>query len=306
MGAVSRGTVSTSRHLGHEELYRLAAGRLVRTGVSVRLRTASLSQDAAAHAQQWGVASLRDISAEALLLAGGGAAILLQVADPRIAAGVAHHSDFATRPLDRLHGTLTYLYVTEFGTPEEAAAIARQVGSTHRSVPGAHDEQLQLWVAATLYWTAIEVHELVLGGRRPTGSDSVRDDEQLLREFATVGTALGMPQSLWPSDTAAFAASWARRQEGLEVGEDALRVARDLLHPSNAPWWMRRLMPTVRLLTTALLPLPLRDAYGLELDAKRWSRLLRFARAVYPRLPRAVRHAPMRRYLRAYRRRAAG
>jgi uncharacterized protein (DUF2236 family) len=68
---------------------------------------------------------------------------------------------------------------------------------------------------------------------------------------------------------------------------------------------MRRLMPTVRLMTTALLPPALRDAYGLELDERRWSRLLRFARAVYPRLPRAMRHAPLRRYLKAYRRSVA-
>ena len=65
-------------------------------------------------------------------------------------------------------------------------------------------------------------------------------------------------------------------------------------------------MPTVRLMTTAILPPTLRDAFGLSLDERRWLRLLRFARAVYPRLPRAVRHAPLRRYLRAYRRRAAG
>jgi uncharacterized protein (DUF2236 family) len=262
----------------------------------------------ACRARQWGVATLRDISAEALLLAGGGAAILLQVADPAIAVGVAQHSDFASRPLDRLHGTLTYLYVSQFGTAEGAAAIARQVGAAHRPVQGAQDEQLQLWVAATLYWTAIEVHELVLGDgvgasdAESAAGASLRDDQRVLREFATVGTALGMPRSLWPVDTAAFAAYWARRQGGLEVGEDARRVARDLLHPSNAPWWMRRLMPTVRLATTALLPAPLRDAYGLELDERRWSGLLRFARAVYPRLPRAVRHAPLRRYLRAYRR----
>jgi uncharacterized protein (DUF2236 family) len=241
------------------------------------------------------VAGLREFSSEALLLAGGGAAILLQVADPAIAAGVAHHSDFATRPLDRLHGTLTYLYVTEFGTPAEAAAIARHVGSAHRPVPGAQDEQLQLWVAATLYQTAVEVHALV---RR---DESVRTDEQLLREFATVGTALGMPRSLWPADTAAFAAYWAARVGRLEVGDDARRVARDLLHPSTGPVWMRLAMPTVRLATAALLPPSLRDAYGLELDERRWSRLLRFARAVYPRLPRVLRHAPLRRYLRAYR-----
>jgi uncharacterized protein (DUF2236 family) len=247
------------------------------------------------------VTRLREFSSEALLLAGGGAAILLQVADPVIAAGVAHHSDFARRPLDRLHGTLTYLYVTEFGTPEEAAAIARQVGAAHRPVPGAQDEQLQLWVAATLYRTAVDVHALVFEDHSLRDA-SVRSDERLLREFAAVGTALGMPQRLWPSDTAAFDAYWEQQLGRLEVGEDARRVARDLLHPSQAPWWMQRLMPTVRLATTALLPPALRDAYGLTLDGRRWSRLLRFARAVYPRLPRAVRHAPLRHYLKAYRR----
>lgn len=259
------------------------------------------------------MAGLRETAAEALLLAGGGAAILLQIGDPVIAAGVAHHSDFATRPLDRLHGTLTYLYVTEFGTSDEAAAIARHVGAAHRPVPGAQDEELQLWVAATLYAMAVDVHALVLGpreaGRRSGaggGEPGIRSDEQLLAEFAQVGTALGMPRRLWPADTAAFAAYWARRVERLEVGDDARRVARDLLHPSTAPWWMRRLMPTVRLVTTALLPRPLRDAYGLELDERRWSRLLRFARTVYPRLPAFVRHAPLRHYLKAYRRSAAG
>ncbi|HWR85066.1 MAG TPA: oxygenase MpaB family protein, partial [Rhodoglobus sp.] len=57
------------------------------------------------------MARIADVSDEAILLAGGGAAILQQLANPVVAAGVAGHSDFAERPLDRLHGTLTYLYV---------------------------------------------------------------------------------------------------------------------------------------------------------------------------------------------------
>ncbi len=64
---------------------------------------------------------MQEVAGEGILLAGGAAAILLQVADPRVAAGIAAHSDFADRPLDRLHATLTYLYVTAYGTDAEAA-----------------------------------------------------------------------------------------------------------------------------------------------------------------------------------------
>ncbi len=137
---------------------------------------------------------MQDVAGEGILLAGGAAAILLQVADPRVAAGVARHSDFAQRPLDRLHGTLTYLYVLAYGTPEEQQRVARRVGEPHRPVPGARDAELQRWVAATLYWTAARIHSLVL--------DPV--DDELYAEYARIGTALGMPATLWPADRAAF------------------------------------------------------------------------------------------------------
>ena len=61
-------------------------------------------------------------------------------------------------------------------------------------------------------------------------------------------------------------------------------------------------MPTVRVLTAGLLSPKLRDAYGLPHDEHRYARTVRVLRAVYPRLPRAVRHAPLRHYLRVFRR----
>ena len=94
---------------------------------------------------------MRDVSAEGALLAGGGAAILLQVADPSVAAGVAKHSDFASRPLLRLRTTLTYVYAVVFGTESEALAVRAMVDRAHGPVAGAFDPELQLWVAATLY-----------------------------------------------------------------------------------------------------------------------------------------------------------
>ena len=61
-------------------------------------------------------------------------------------------------------------------------------------------------------------------------------------------------------------------------------------------------MPAVRLMTAGLLTPELREAYGLEFDERRYARLVRATRIVYPRLPRLIRHAPMRRYLREFRR----
>ncbi len=104
-------------------------------------------------------AEMRAVAREGALLAGGARAILLQVAHPAVGRGVAEHSDFAQRPLDRLRATLTYVYCVTFGEPEDIEAVAAQVTAAHRRVTGAgyraSDPELQLWVAATLYDTAL-------------------------------------------------------------------------------------------------------------------------------------------------------
>lgn len=254
---------------------------------------------------------MRDIAAEAVLIAGGGAAILLQAADPRIARGVARHSDFASRPLDRLHATLRYVYVQVYGTSAERHLIARRVGRAHSPVRGgaeggvaaysASDDDLQLWVAATLYRTAITLAE------RLVGPLSDRAAETVYREYAVLGTALGMPRRLWPADRAAFEAWWRQREAALQVGDEARGVARDLLHPHHVPIWLRALMPLVRLVTAGLLPARLREEYALpwsERRQRRFDRLLRATRRIWPMLPPGIRHLPAIVYLRQVRRRS--
>ena len=241
---------------------------------------------------------LDDPAAEAILLAGGARAILLHLAHPAVGRGVHEHSDFATRPRDRLHGTLTYLYVVRFGSPEEVARVARRVGGAHRPVVGegydARDVDLQLWVAATIHDTAVRVHELVFG---PLGEVKA---QRLHASGAVVATTLGVPRSEWPATPAAFDEYFSAAP--LRVEQPARDVARGLLHPAAAPVWMRALMPTVRLMTAGLLTPQLRADYGLEFPERRYARLVRALRIVYPRLPRGLRAAPMRRYLRAFRR----
>ena len=251
---------------------------------------------------------LSDISNEAILLAGGARAILLQLAMPSVGRGVANHSDFTSDPLRRLRHTLTYLYVLVYGTPDEIARITGHVNRAHTPVhsqPGADapaydafDPGQQLWVAATLYDSALTVYSAVFPAL------TADDAESLYRQYAVIGTALQMPARLWPNDRAAFARYWNDSLRELRVDETVKRVSHDLLYPVTAPLWVRALMPAMRFLTAGLLDPVTRASFDLPWSARRqrlFDGALRVLSAVYPRLPGALRHWPARHYLAAFR-----
>jgi uncharacterized protein (DUF2236 family) len=233
-------------------------------------------------------------ASDGVLIAGGARAILLQVAEPAVAAGVARHSDFAHRPVERLRNTLTFAYAVVLGTPDDAARVATLVNRAHVPVSRAEDAELQLWVAATLYDTAVTMHDRVFG----PADDALADE--LYHAYAALGTSLQMPAALWPANRAAFSDYWAGRIDSLSVTNDARRIAHDLFAPVTAPAWLRAGLPMGRLLTLDLLPASIRAAYGFEWtprDARRarraWS-LLRFLVAV---TPHRFRSWPSRHYL---------
>ena len=235
---------------------------------------------------------------DGVLIAGGGRAILLQVADPTVAAGVARRSDFAHRPLQRLHNTLTYVYAVVLGTPDDLARVAGFVNRAHTPVESAEDVALQLWVAATLYETAALVHERVFGPI-PTAIA-----EEIYLGYAPLGTALQMPDSAWPADTTAFRTYWDARLAELTVTDDARQIAHDLFAPVTAPAWLRAALPTARLLTIDLLPASIRSAYGFDWsprDQRRADRVWGVIRFLARVTPHRLRATPSRRYLKALR-----
>lgn len=261
--------------------------------------------------------ALADVAAEVVLLAGGARAILLQVANPAIGHAVARHSDFASRPLDRLRATMTYVYAVVYGTPEEVRLVRRRVNAAHGPVRqaasgdeadgggggySAFDPHLQLWVTATLYNTATDLYERVFGQLDAASAD------RLYREYEVIGTALQLPPGLWPPDRAAFQLYWQEQLRILTVDAESHRVAADLLYP-RSPRWLRALMPLARLTTAGLLPAEVRRAYGLPWGPGRrrrfelWMRAVRF---VYPRLPVSWRFALRDRYLAGLRREVSG
>ena len=78
----------------------------------------------------------RRINAEPAIICGAGRALLLQVAHPAVAQGVADHSDFRDNPFRRLQGTLEALNAVVYGSDALAFAVGRRVAQLHDHVVG--------------------------------------------------------------------------------------------------------------------------------------------------------------------------
>jgi uncharacterized protein (DUF2236 family) len=233
-------------------------------------------------------------ASDGVLIAGGARAILLQVADSAVAVGVARHSDFAHRPVERLRNTLTFAYAVVLGAPEDATRATAFVNRAHVPVDRAEDAALQLWVAATLYETATRVHDRVFG---PCPDDLA---DELYRAYAALGTSLQMPADLWPTDRAAFAEYWEGRVASLRVTDDARQISHDLFAPVTAPAWLRAGLPLGRLLTIDLLPTSIRKSYGFEWTPRHERRARRawmLLKIVVAITPQRLRSWPSRHYL---------
>jgi uncharacterized protein (DUF2236 family) len=240
---------------------------------------------------------LADLGAEGILLAGAGRAILLQLADPAVGRGVAEHSTFTDRPINRLTGTLTYVYAVVYGTDEQLKEVRRRVNRAHAPVRRAADEhssgynaydaELQLWVTATLYDTALTIIEKIYGPLDDEAADA------MYRDYAKLGTALQLPERMWPEDRAAFSRYWDERLRTLRADHNAVRVGRGLLYPQRAALWYRAIMPSARFLTAGFLPDQLRKDFGLPWSGRHERRFhvtMKTLAVVYPKLPRGIRH----------------
>jgi ER-bound oxygenase mpaB/B'/Rubber oxygenase, catalytic domain len=76
------------------------------------------------------------VSREGVLLAGGGAALILQGAHPLVAAGVADHSNYREDPWGRLFRTLDLTTRVVFGDTRTAEEAAHRIRARHDRVRG--------------------------------------------------------------------------------------------------------------------------------------------------------------------------
>jgi uncharacterized protein (DUF2236 family) len=251
-------------------------------------------------------AVIRWVAAEPALLAGGGRALLLQLAHPKVARGVADHSDFEHDPLPRLTGTLDFLTFVVWGTPEEAERAAAAVRRIHERVTGpgyfAGDPELQNWVNATLTHTALDLYARLFGPLPASVAERYYEDA------TQVATILGCPREAQPADLAEFRAYFADTVAGLEVTDTARTLARAVLEGRRLPAYLKPALPLNRFVTAGLLPPAIRGQYGLPWSPAREDALrvaLRGLGRATHLVPAPVRRRAPERYVRLARRRAA-
>jgi uncharacterized protein (DUF2236 family) len=224
----------------------------------------------------------RRVSRENILLLGGGRALLMQLAHPKVAAGVDDHSDFRTRPIRRLRRTVLMTMAIVFGERETALAAARSVNQAHAQVRGqdyrALDPDLLLWVHATLVDSALVTYGKFV---QPLAA-AEREDFYL--ESKLLGELLGIPRERFPATLRDFDEYVHQMLSSGEVrvSERAKDLARLVVRPRL------RLLPgpvmvPFQIVTTGLLPDSLREDYGLAWG-RRQQRAFRLAVAAVPRI----------------------
>jgi uncharacterized protein (DUF2236 family) len=240
------------------------------------------------------------VNAERVVLLGWSRAILLQLAHPLVAAGIADHSGFrggAVAAAGRLHQTVRAMLNLAFGDRAAAQATIARIRAIHRRVHGelrepagpfpaghpysADDPALLLWVHATLIESVLLAYEQLV---EPL-SDADRD--QYCQDSAAVPIALGARDSEVPRSWAALRRYMDGVSESgvLAVSADARVLSRAILYPpmraiTGPLGWINRSV------TLGLLPDGIRAQYGFT-----WSRPQDRRLFLVMRLVRLVRRA---------------
>lgn len=249
------------------------------------------------------------VNRELIVIAGWGRAVLLQLAHPLVAAGVAEHSRFdggVTSGLARLRSTIGAMLALTFGDEDAMVDAAARINAIHDRVSGtlpepvgtfgagtgysAHDAALLRWVHATLLDSIPRVYEQLAGPLTPA------DRDRYCVEAAVMGPLLDIPPPLLPRRAADV-----ERYVHSMIDDGVLGVtaaSRTIAHGVLFPAGWRLLWPVfrpVQLLTIGSLPPKIRDAYGFAWTARheralaRWTWTVRTALGL---LPDRARHWP--------------
>jgi uncharacterized protein (DUF2236 family) len=251
------------------------------------------------------------IDGEVMVLGGGSCALLMQLAHPAIAAGVAQHSDFRSDPFARLRRTLNASFAVVFGTRARADQAIRRMNAIHGAVRGsvpetgepyrAKDPRLLLWVHGTLIDTALRVYD------RYVAPLTREEAEAYHAEARQIAVRLGVPGTELPNTLAELRAEMERLMANgtVTVSPTARSLAPAVLYPTPFP--PRVAWDAAHLISMSVLPDPIRRGYGIRWSQRREAGMRVVAglsRHLWPMVPRQLRRVPQAR--RAERRVAAG
>jgi uncharacterized protein (DUF2236 family) len=246
------------------------------------------------------------VNREGVLLVGGGAALVLQVAHPLVAAGVAEHSNYREDPWGRLYRTLDLTTKIVFGSTEVAEEAAARIRHVHGRVHGvtrdpggrypagtpydARDPDLLMWVHATLVHTALDVY------MRYVDALSIDEQRAYYEEQKLLGEQFGVPRDRQPATLDDFNEYFREMLASDRIAiTDALRDVVDATLRPDLPFVLRPVVEAANIATVGLLPPRLRDELGLPWSPAR-RRLFGAGRtvlsALVPVLPRVMREFP--------------
>lgn len=132
---------------------------------------------------------------------GGVAAVILELAEPRVRTGVWEYSSFRSDPGERMRRTGAAAMVTVFAARSEFETLARRVNGIHSQIAGvtpagepyrADDPDLLLWVQATASFAFLAAYHVYC---RPVAA---ADRDQFYREAQCAAPLYGVeaaPQS---------------------------------------------------------------------------------------------------------------
>ncbi len=176
------------------------------------------------------------------LFIGGVAAVILELAEPRVRTGVWEHSSFRTDPVKRLQRTGMAAMITVYGARSKAETMIAGVVRLHGKVGGktpagesyrANDVELLTWVQATAGFGFSEAYHRYV---RPLG------DDERNRAYAEAGPAARLYGAVQaPTSEAELLALF-----------DAMR---ERLEPSPIIFEFLKIMRTARVFPAPLQPL---------------------------------------------------
>jgi uncharacterized protein (DUF2236 family) len=189
------------------------------------------------------------------LYIGGIAAVILELAEPRVRAGVWLHTSFRTDPLSRLQRTGLAAMVTVYGARSVAEPMIAGVVRAHASVSGttdeglryhANDPELLTWVQATATYGFVTAHHRFVAPLSPA------DRDRYYAEGVAAGRLYGVPAPpASESDIEACFAAMRPRLAPSPIMSEFLRImSRAAILPPGA----RLLQPLLVRAAVSLLP----------------------------------------------------
>jgi uncharacterized protein (DUF2236 family) len=218
-------------------------------------------------------------------------AVLMQIAHPLVAAGVAEHSEFRSHRFARLYRTAFAATAITFGSRDFALRAVKMVNQKHKAVHGelkaqagmfpagtpydANDPELKLWVLSTITDSTLLAYEMFVKRLSPN------DREQYYQESLVGADLFGIPGNIVPQTYDDFQVYMNRMMESgaIQVCDQAMDIRRALF--ARTPSGI--LLFAGSALGIALLPKRLRQEFGFSwrMEEKRWfQRLPEISRSV--------------------------